>query len=350
MYAYPAEHYPYWRRELPDADLPWGAFGENFTTDGLLEDEVWIGDRYRIGTAELVVTQPRMPCYKLGIRFGRADMVKRFLQSRRSGFYLAVAQEGEAGAGDAIERIARDSRRLTVADVVTLYATDSANQPLLENASNHPFAARRLAGVLPKAAVGARRVMRAVLLLAVFLCVRRGSVSPGIPLSAQSATIRTVTVAAARGPGRKARSRCSIPARSIPRRTPCQADTVGRHARSSSFIHVVFVEPRRARPMSDGDGTQAPANHSRDSPASSRGQMAGARARQERRQDARIQEIRSARPEGYRAGERASASDRATVRLAPASPRQALAAAGSCAGRNREICGIGLACLGGARR
>ena len=139
VYAYPAEHYPYWRRELPNADLPWGAFGENFTTDGLLEDEVWIGDRYRIGTAELVVTQPRMPCYKLGIRFGRADMVKRFLQSRRSGFYLAVAQEGEAGAGDAIERIARDSRRLTVADVVTLYATDSANQPLLENASNHPL-------------------------------------------------------------------------------------------------------------------------------------------------------------------------------------------------------------------
>lgn len=139
VYAYPAEHYPYWRRELPDADLPWGAFGENFTTDGLLEDEVWIGDRYRVGTAELVVTQPRMPCYKLAIRFGRADMVKRFLKSRRSGFYLAVAQEGEAGAGDVIERVARDSRRLTVTDVVTLYATDSANQPLLENASNHPL-------------------------------------------------------------------------------------------------------------------------------------------------------------------------------------------------------------------
>jgi MOSC domain-containing protein YiiM len=138
VYAYPAEHYAYWRRELADAELPWGAFGENFTTEGLLEDEVWIGDRYRAGTAELVVTQPRMPCYKLAIRFGRTDMVKRFLQSRRSGFYLAVEREGEVGAGDAIERFARDERRLTVAEVVALYATDSANQPLLENASDHP--------------------------------------------------------------------------------------------------------------------------------------------------------------------------------------------------------------------
>ena len=138
VYAYPAEHYSQWRRELPDADLPWGAFGENLTTEGLLEDEVWIGDRYRAGTAEFVVTSPRTPCYKLGIRFGRPDMVKRFLQSRRSGFYLAVELEGEVGAGDAIELFARDERRLTVADVVALYAADSANQPLLQNASGHP--------------------------------------------------------------------------------------------------------------------------------------------------------------------------------------------------------------------
>ena len=84
VYAYPAEHYSFWRRELPDAELSWGAFGENFTTEGLLEDEVWIGDRYRVGTAELVVTQPRMPCYKLGLRFGEPGIVKRFHQSRRS--------------------------------------------------------------------------------------------------------------------------------------------------------------------------------------------------------------------------------------------------------------------------
>jgi len=138
VYAYPAEHYDFWRRELPDLDLPFGAFGENFTTEGLSEDEVCIGERYRIGTAELVVTQPRMPCYKLAIRFGRADVVKRFLQSGRSGFYLAVEREGNVGAGDTIEQLGHDERHLTVADVVALYTADSANQPLLANASDHP--------------------------------------------------------------------------------------------------------------------------------------------------------------------------------------------------------------------
>jgi len=138
VYAYPREHYDFWRRELPDTDLPWGSFGENLTTEGLLEDEVWIGDRYRVGTTELVVTQPRMPCYKLAIRFGRTDMVKRFLKSGRSGFYLSVDREGELGAGDMIERLARSDKRLTVADVVSLYATDSDNQTLLESASAHP--------------------------------------------------------------------------------------------------------------------------------------------------------------------------------------------------------------------
>jgi MOSC domain-containing protein YiiM len=138
VYAYPREHYDFWRRELPDHDLPWGSFGENLTTEGLVEDAVWIGDRYRVGTTELVVTQPRMPCYKLAIRFGRPDVVKRFLKSRRSGFYLAVAQEGDVGAGDAIERLARGDERLTIADVVSLYGTDSENQTLLGRASQHP--------------------------------------------------------------------------------------------------------------------------------------------------------------------------------------------------------------------
>jgi MOSC domain-containing protein YiiM len=139
LYAYPREHYEFWRRELPDAELPWGAFGENLTTEGLLEAEVWVGDRYRVGTTELVVTQPRMPCYKLAIRFGRPDVVKRFLKSGRSGFYLAVAREGDVGAGDVIERLARCDKRLTIADVVSLYATDSENQPLLVSASEHPL-------------------------------------------------------------------------------------------------------------------------------------------------------------------------------------------------------------------
>ena len=138
VYAYPTEHYAFWGRELPDAALPWGAFGENFSTEGLLEHDVCIGDRYRVGTVELVVTQPRTPCYKLGIRFGRSDMVKRFQQSGRSGFYLAVEQEGEAGAGDIVERLARDERRLTVAEVAALYAADSPDRALLERASEHP--------------------------------------------------------------------------------------------------------------------------------------------------------------------------------------------------------------------
>ena len=156
VYAYPAEHYPFWRRELPDADLPWGAFGENLTTEGLLEDDVWIGDRYRVGTAELVVTQPRMPCYKLAVRFGQPDVVKRFLKSRRSGFYLAVEREGEVGAGDAIERLSRNDRRLTIADVVSLYATDTENPALLETASEHPSLPGRLARAFPESEKGAR--------------------------------------------------------------------------------------------------------------------------------------------------------------------------------------------------
>jgi MOSC domain-containing protein YiiM len=138
VYAYPAEHYDFWRRELPDADLPWGAFGENLTTEGLLEDEAWIGDRYKVGTAELVVTQPRMPCYKLAIRFGHPDVVRRFLKSRRSGLYFSVEREGAVGAGDAIERLERNEARLTIADVVSLYAKDVENQTLLESASRHP--------------------------------------------------------------------------------------------------------------------------------------------------------------------------------------------------------------------
>lgn len=135
VYAYPLEHYEYWRGELPGVDLPPGAFGENLTTLGLLERDVRIGDRFRVGSAEFVVTQPRIPCFKLGIRFGRPDIVKRFLQSGRSGFYFSVATEGEVGPGDDIEPVARADEDLTVADVVRLYSVDKDNQALLERAS-----------------------------------------------------------------------------------------------------------------------------------------------------------------------------------------------------------------------
>jgi MOSC domain-containing protein YiiM len=118
VYMYPSEHYEAWRREQPGLLLPWGAFGENLTTEGLLESDVRIGDRLRIGSAEFEVTQPRQPCYKLGVRFGRDDMVKLFLASGRSGFYLSVAREGEVGAGDAIEHFPGDGSGPTIAAVV----------------------------------------------------------------------------------------------------------------------------------------------------------------------------------------------------------------------------------------
>ncbi|MEO8076076.1 MAG: MOSC domain-containing protein [Acidobacteriota bacterium] len=138
VYLYPVEHYARWARELPEIEFPLGAFGENFTTEGLLEDDVAIGDRFKVGTAELVVTQPRMPCFKLGIRFGRDDMVKRFLRSGRSGYYVAVVREGVVGRGDAIERLSRDSRGVSIADVFALYSRDAGNRALLERVVDHP--------------------------------------------------------------------------------------------------------------------------------------------------------------------------------------------------------------------
>jgi MOSC domain-containing protein YiiM len=134
VYAYPFEHYDFWRNELPDMELPYGMFGENFTTSGLLEEAVHIGDRFRVGTAEVMVTEPRMPCYKLGLKFGRSDIIKRFLQSRRSGFYFAVLQEGEVRAGDSIELLTENQQGVTIADIVRLYAFDKGNLELLKRA------------------------------------------------------------------------------------------------------------------------------------------------------------------------------------------------------------------------
>jgi MOSC domain-containing protein YiiM len=134
VYAYPAEHYDYWRRELPGVELPWGMFGENLTVEGLLEREVNIGDQFRIGSAELVVTQPRLPCYKLAVKFGRDDIIKRFLESGRTGFYVAVQKEGEVGAGDSIEMIGRDVNELKVADVTRLYVYDKDDLETLQTA------------------------------------------------------------------------------------------------------------------------------------------------------------------------------------------------------------------------
>ena len=131
VYAYPSEHYEFWRAELPGTGLPWGMFGENLSTAGCVEEDVRIGDEFRIGTVRLRVTEPRMPCYKLGIRFGRQDIVKRFLQSRRSGFYFAVVQQGPVHEGDTIERVREATEGVTVADIVRLYTSDRRNVKLL---------------------------------------------------------------------------------------------------------------------------------------------------------------------------------------------------------------------------
>jgi len=125
IYAYPHEHYAFWREQLPGIDLQPGHFGENLTIEGLLEEDAHIGDRLRIGSAELVVTQPRMPCFKLGIRFGRADMVKRFLASRRSGFYLSVAIEGDVASGDAIEVLERHPAAVSIPELLRMYLNES---------------------------------------------------------------------------------------------------------------------------------------------------------------------------------------------------------------------------------
>lgn len=131
VYAYPSEHYPYWREQLKEGKLGWGMFGENFTTEGLLETEVLIGDRFRIGEAEIRVTQPRLPCFKLALKFGREDIIKRFLDSLRTGFYFAVSREGEVGAGDEIELIHRSEDAITVTDIVRLYAQDKNDTEML---------------------------------------------------------------------------------------------------------------------------------------------------------------------------------------------------------------------------
>jgi MOSC domain-containing protein YiiM len=136
VYAYPQEHYAFWKGEMPEVDLVNGNFGENLTTEGVTETEVFIGDRIRIGTAEFGVTQPRMPCYKLGVRFSRPDMPKRFLQSRRSGFYLTVLKTGELGAGDEIEFISRDESRVSVFDIVRLYVEDKGDKDAMTRALN----------------------------------------------------------------------------------------------------------------------------------------------------------------------------------------------------------------------
>lgn len=134
VYGYPSEHYPFWRQELPGVDLPLGMFGENFTTSGLVEDELHVGDRFRIGAAIVMVRQPRTPCYKLAAKFQRDDMLQRFLLSGRSGFYFSVEQEGSVAVEDAFQLLTRNQDGITISEMNRLYVREKYNQELIRKA------------------------------------------------------------------------------------------------------------------------------------------------------------------------------------------------------------------------
>jgi MOSC domain-containing protein YiiM len=134
VYGYPSEHYEFWRQELPEANLSWGAFGENFTTEGLLERDLHVGDRLQIGAAIVMIRQPRTPCYKLAAKFQRDDMIERFLHSGRSGFYFSVEQEGVVQAGDAFEFLNREQKAVTTAELNRLFVDEKYNRELLGKA------------------------------------------------------------------------------------------------------------------------------------------------------------------------------------------------------------------------
>jgi MOSC domain-containing protein YiiM len=138
VYGYPSEHYDFWRQELLGASLPWGMFGENFTTEGLSEVDLHIGDRLQIGTAVIMARQPRIPCYKLAVKFQRTDILARFLRSGRTGFYFSVEQEGTVAAGDSFEFLSREPQAISIAEMNRLFAEDKYNASLLEKAIATP--------------------------------------------------------------------------------------------------------------------------------------------------------------------------------------------------------------------
>jgi len=138
VYAYPWEHYDFWREQLPGTQLASGMFGENFTTEGLFERDLHIGDRLQIGTAVIMVRQPRIPCYKLALKFHRRDILARFLRSGRSGFYFSVEQEGVVQSGNSFEFLSREPEAITIFEINVLFAEDQCDRTLLERALATP--------------------------------------------------------------------------------------------------------------------------------------------------------------------------------------------------------------------
>jgi len=160
VYGYPSEHYAFWRKELPGMDLPWGMFGENFTTEGLLENDLHVGDRLRIGTAIVMVRQPRTPCYKLAAKFQRDDMLERFLRGGRSGFYFSVEQEGVVEAGESFEFLSHGIDAVTIAEMNRLFVEDKYNRALIEKAVSTPGLPENWREYLAKRLPGAAAVER----------------------------------------------------------------------------------------------------------------------------------------------------------------------------------------------
>jgi MOSC domain-containing protein YiiM len=134
VYGYPSEHYAYWRQELPEMELPWGMFGENFTSEGLAEEALHVGDRLEIGSAIVMVRQPRVPCYKLAVKFQREDILDRFLASGRSGFYFSVERGGQVAAGDTFTVLGRNEEGISIAEMNRLFVSERYNRSLLQKA------------------------------------------------------------------------------------------------------------------------------------------------------------------------------------------------------------------------
>ncbi len=137
VYSYPSEYYGPWSERL-SRTIETGMFGENLTTEGLFEDDVNIGDEFRVGTAVLVARQPRLPCYKLGLRFDDESIIKKFVQSGRPGIYFTVKTEGVVGPGDSIERLHTDAHGLTITRLFQMITDKKTSHDDLRRALDVP--------------------------------------------------------------------------------------------------------------------------------------------------------------------------------------------------------------------
>ncbi len=134
VYSYPVEHYAFWQKELNQASLPYGTFGENFTVSGLLETDVHVGDIFKVGNAVIQATMPRIPCFKFGNKVGKPDILEKFLFSGFSGFYHKVIEEGEVAAGDQIKLIDRDTNSISIRKALGLYKLKEGDVTSLKHA------------------------------------------------------------------------------------------------------------------------------------------------------------------------------------------------------------------------